>query len=169
MRPSIPVLQDALERLKLCQEVHALVCTVLQLHKDEMQARFEASITQDFVRGDKNLYLSRQPNRKLHDRQLLTFTFEEQIGKHNSIFKLVVTARLHPVFHVNNLRPCSTTSLRHAILVTTPKGDDDEFEVSHISAVCINSLPGRRGRYLLFMTHFMDDDIPCVKRGRVRV
>jgi hypothetical protein len=28
--------------------------------------------------------------------------------------------------------------------------------------MCIKSLPGRRGKYLLFMTHFCDDDIPHV-------
>jgi hypothetical protein len=42
------------------------------------------------------------------------------------------------------------------------EGDDEEFDVSHISFVCIKSLHGRRGKYLLFMTHFRDDDIPLV-------
>jgi hypothetical protein len=37
MRPSIPVSQDASERLRLLHEVHALVRSVLDLHKDEMQ------------------------------------------------------------------------------------------------------------------------------------
>jgi adenylate kinase family enzyme len=46
--------------------------------------------------------------------------------------------------------------------VTVPQGNDEEFDVSHISAVCIKSLLGRRGKYLLFMTHFSDDDIPHV-------
>jgi hypothetical protein len=39
MRPSIPVSQDAATRLRLLQEVHTLVRSVLHLHKDEMQAR----------------------------------------------------------------------------------------------------------------------------------
>jgi hypothetical protein len=39
MRPSIPVSQDASERLKLLHELDAMVRSVLQLHKDEMQAR----------------------------------------------------------------------------------------------------------------------------------
>jgi hypothetical protein len=34
--------------------------------------------------------------------------------------------------------------------------------VCHIYAVCIKSLPGRRGKYSLFMTHFKDDNIPLV-------
>jgi hypothetical protein len=46
--------------------------------------------------------------------------------------------------------------------VIVHEGDDEEFDVSHIFAVCIKSLPGRRGKYLLFMTHFRDDDIPHV-------
>jgi hypothetical protein len=70
-----------------------------------------------------------------------------------------VTLRLHPVFHVNNLRPCAV-SLRPSVPVTVLEGDDDEFHVSHIFVVCIKSLPGRRGIYLLLMTHFRDDDIP---------
>jgi hypothetical protein len=66
------------------------------------------------------------------------------------------------MLHVNNLRPCSTTSLRSNVPITVYEGDDDEFEVSHISAVYIKSLLGRRGRYLLFMTHFSEDGIPPI-------
>jgi hypothetical protein len=87
---------------------------------------------------------------------------EEQIGKHTYRLKLPATVRLHHVFHVNNLRPGSTAPLRPDVPVTVPEGDDEEFDVSHISALCINSLPGRRGKYMLFMTHFSDDDIPHV-------
>jgi hypothetical protein len=46
--------------------------------------------------------------------------------------------------------------------MTVREGDDDEFEVSHISVVCIKSLLGRRGKYLLCMTHFTHDDNPPV-------
>jgi transposase InsO family protein len=53
MRPSIPVSQDATSRLRLIQEVHTMVRSVLQLHKDEMQARTEPSIAPHFTRGDK--------------------------------------------------------------------------------------------------------------------
>jgi hypothetical protein len=168
MRPSIPVSQDATERLRLLQDVHTLVRSVLQLHKDEMQARTEPSTAPHFARGDKvsivtaNLFLRGQPIRKLRDKQLGPFTVEEQIGKHIYILKLPTTVRLHHVFHVNNLRPCSTAPLRPALPVTVPEGDDEEFDVSHISTVSIKSLPGRRGKYLLFMTHFSDDDIPRV-------
>jgi hypothetical protein len=99
---------------------------------------------------------------KLKDRQLGLFSVEEQIGKHSYRLKLPTTVRLHHVFHVNNLRTCSTAPLRLAVLVIVPQGDDKEFDVSHISAICIKSLPRRRGKYLIFMTHFSDDDIPHV-------
>jgi hypothetical protein len=38
MRPSIPVSQDATERLRFLHEIHTMVRYVLQLHKDEIQA-----------------------------------------------------------------------------------------------------------------------------------
>jgi hypothetical protein len=38
-RPSFPVSQDATERIRLLQEVHTMVRSVLQLHKNEIQAR----------------------------------------------------------------------------------------------------------------------------------
>jgi hypothetical protein len=49
MRPLLPLSQDASERLKLLQEVHAMVRTVLPFYKDEMQARSEPSTTPHFV------------------------------------------------------------------------------------------------------------------------
>jgi hypothetical protein len=167
-RPSNPVSQDATERLRLLQEVHAIVLSVLQLHKDEMHARTQPSTSPHFVRGDKvsvvtaNLFLRRQTNTKLRDRKLGAFTIEELIGKQSNRLKLPATVRLHHVLHVNNLRPCSTAPLRPAVPVTTLEGDHEKFDVSHIFAVCIKSLPRRRGKYLLFMIHFNDDDIPHV-------
>jgi hypothetical protein len=109
-----------------------------------------------------NIFLRGQPDRKLIERPLGPFTVEEQIGKHIYGLKLPATIQLHRVFHVNNLRPCSTAPLRPALPVTVHEGDDEEFNVSHIYVVCIKSLTGRRGKYLLFMTHFSDDDIPLV-------
>jgi hypothetical protein len=147
MRPSIPVSQDATKRLKLLQEVHALVRLVLQLHKDDMQSRLKPSSAPHFVRGDKAtvvtkyLFLRRQPNMNLRDRQLGPFIVEEQIGQRIYILKLPATIRLHPMFHVNNLRPCSLASLRPFVPAEVPKGDDEEFEVSYISVVCVNILP----------------------------
>jgi hypothetical protein len=143
MRPSIPVSHNASGRLRLLHEVHALVRSVLQLHEGEMQARSEPSTAPHFVRGDKvtivtkNILLRGHFYMKLRDRELGPFTFEEHsIGKHNYILKLPATMRLNPMFHVNNLRPCSTASLGHVVPVTC-LGDYEEFDVSHISDVCI--------------------------------
>jgi hypothetical protein len=137
-----------------------MVRSVLQLHKDEMHARSERSTAPHFVRGDKvtivakNIFLRGQPNKKVRDRQLGPSTVE-QIEKHSYILKLPATIRLHPVllFYVNTLGPCLAASLRLAASMNVPKGDDKEFDVSHISAVCIKSLPERRGKYSLFITH----------------
>jgi hypothetical protein len=52
--------------------------------------------------------------------------------------------------------------MRPSVPVIVAKGDDAEFEISHISAVCIKLELGRQGKCLLFMTHFMDDDTPLV-------
>jgi hypothetical protein len=145
-----------------------MVRSLLQVHKDEMKTRTKPSTCPHFVGGDKvsgvaaNLFLRGQPNSKLRDRQLGPFTVEEQIGKHSRKLKLPTTIRLHHVFHVKSLRPCSTAPLRQDVPVTVLEGDDEEFDVLHISTMCIQSLPGSRGKYLLFMTHFNDDDIPPI-------
>jgi hypothetical protein len=87
---------------------------------------------------------------------------DKEIGIHRCILKLLATLRLHSLFHIHNLRPNSTTSLRPSFPVTILEGDDEEFDVSHISDVCIKSLHERPGKYLLFMAHFSDDEIPLV-------
>jgi hypothetical protein len=53
MRPSIPVSQDAFERLYLLLAVHTMGRSVLNFHKDDIQVRSELSTTPHFVRGDK--------------------------------------------------------------------------------------------------------------------
>jgi hypothetical protein len=135
MPPSIPVSQDATQRLRLLKEIHILVRYVLQIHKDEMQARTKPSTTPYVVTRDKvsivtsSLFLREQPNMKLKDIELGPFTMEEQIGKHYYRLKLPATVRLHHVFHVNNLRPYYTAPLRPVVPVTVPEGDDEEFDV----------------------------------------
>jgi endonuclease YncB( thermonuclease family) len=67
-----------------------MVRTVLQVHKDEVQARPKPSTTPHVIRGDKvtiateNLFMRGQPNQKPRYRQLGPFTIEEQIGKYSS-------------------------------------------------------------------------------------
>jgi hypothetical protein len=134
-----------------------------------MQAHSEPSTAPHFVQGNKvtivakNLFLRGQPNRKLRDRQLGSLSVDEHIRKHIYILKLPATTRLHPVLHVNNFKPYYASSLRCVVPVAVPKGDDDEFGVFLVFVVCIKSLlPGHRGKYVLFMTHFNDNDIPQV-------
>jgi hypothetical protein len=142
----------------LCYSYTKTICkraqSRLQRHTSLEETRCQSSQQTFFLRG--------QPNRKLIDKHLGPFSMEEQIGKHSYRLKVPATLRLHHVFHVNNLRPFSTAPLRPAVPVTISEGDDEEFDVSHISVVCIKSLPGRRGKYLLSITHFNDDDIPPV-------
>jgi hypothetical protein len=101
MRPSIPVSQDASKRLKLLHEVHALVLSVFQLHKDDMQARSKPSTAPHVVRRDevivvtKHLFLRGQPNMKLRDRRFGPFTMEGHIGKQSYKLKLLATICLH--------------------------------------------------------------------------
>jgi hypothetical protein len=74
MRPTILVSQGTTKWLKLLQEFHALVRSVLQLHKNEMQAHLEPSIVPHLLRGENvtvvtnNLFLRGHPNRNLLDR-----------------------------------------------------------------------------------------------------
>jgi hypothetical protein len=121
-----------------------MVRSVLQLHKDEMQARTEPATSPHFARGDKvpvvrtNLFLRGQPNRKLINKQLGPFTVKEQTRKHSYRLKLPTTLRLHLVFRVKNLRPCSTAPLRPVVPVTVPEGDDEEL-TSRTSLLCASS------------------------------
>jgi hypothetical protein len=146
IRPSIPVSQDATKRLELLQEIYALVRTVLQttrmrcklVHNRRQHRTYSFEETrcqslQSISSFEDNLVVSCVID------HLDVYTFEEQIGKHGYILRLRATFRLHPVIHVDKLRLCSTTSLRPAVPITVPKGDNEEFDVSHISLVCSKS------------------------------
>jgi hypothetical protein len=76
----------------------------------------------------------------------------EKIGGKKNILELPYTIRLNTVFHVNNLRQCPTHTLRPAIPDTT-LDDDDMYDLDRISVVKMDTLPGRRGKYMLFCTH----------------
>jgi hypothetical protein len=52
----------------------------------------------------------------------------ENIGANIYIFEVPFTVGLHVVFHVNNLRPCPTATLRPYVPVTAPKDEDDEYD-----------------------------------------
>jgi hypothetical protein len=110
-----------------------------------------------------NLFLRGQPNRKLKDNLLRPFdsggaNWEAQLQIETSIDSTLTSCV--PCEQFTTVLYRSTTP---HVPVTVPEGDDEEFDVSHISVVCNKSLPRRQGKYLLFMTHFDDDDIPPVR------
>jgi hypothetical protein len=66
------------------------------------------------------------------------------------------------MFRVNNLRPYPTAKLRPSVPVATLWDEDDEYDFDRISAAEIDNVQERRGKYLLFYTHFQDEHIPHV-------
>lgn len=169
MRPTIPISLDAQDRIKDIRAIHEAVRSILTLHKDEMtvppQTRKVGEAPKLRV-GDKamiitkRLFLRGQANTKLKDRHIGPFEIIEKIGEHSYRLKLPPAVRLHPVFHINNLRPCETAPLRPTQPIVTGSGDDDdEFQVERITAVKIGTPPGRRGKYLMFLTYFADATI----------
>jgi hypothetical protein len=151
MRPSIPVSQYASnKRFKMLKEVDALGRSMLRLQKNKIHAHSEPH----FVRGDKmtivtkSIFLRGHPNMNLHDRQLGPLSIEEQIWKQSYKLKLPTIVRSLSLFHVNNSRPCSTTSLRHGVLVIVPEGDE-EFDFSHIC--CVHQVFTRTPRQTLVL------------------
>jgi hypothetical protein len=51
------------------------------------------------------------------------------------------TIRLHPLFHVINLRSCPTVTLRPCVHVTTLE-DDGEYEIDHTSIIMMARADG---------------------------
>jgi hypothetical protein len=133
----------ARERLQLQREVYELCTYVLRLHMDYMQARSQPSIAPIFRQSDKlsivskRLFLRGQQNRKLKDRYLLVL---EKIGIGSYKIGLPYNVYVHPVLHVNNLHISPTTILRPSLLVTTTEGND-EYDITNISAIKIETVP----------------------------
>mmetsp|Transcript_32607 Transcript_32607/g.82239 ORF Transcript_32607/g.82239 Transcript_32607/m.82239 type:complete len:736 (-) Transcript_32607:576-2783(-) len=173
MRPTIAFSRDAQQRIQDMKEIHELVRSVLAVHKDELTVR--PSVRQQrnppiFNVGDRVsvdtrlLKVKGQPCKKLMDKQLGPFSIVEKIGGHSYRLKLPAGVKLHPVFHVNNLRPCPTAPLRPHVPLVVGTGDDsdDEYEIDKITSVKIGSMPGLRGTQLQFLVHFADESIAPV-------
>jgi hypothetical protein len=75
--------------------------------------------------------------------------------------ELSYNVRLHPLFHVDDLRPYPPATLRLSVYVTT-REDEDEYDIDHIFVVKIDNVARHRGKYLLFYTHSKDEQIPHV-------
>jgi hypothetical protein len=83
--------------LRMCYEYTRITCKlVLTRRHHETRIRLLQRV---FLRG--------QLNRKLKDRQLGHLTLLEKICAKNYRFELPFIVQLHPMFHVNNLRPCT--------------------------------------------------------------
>jgi hypothetical protein len=52
--------------------------------------------------------------------------------------------------------------IRPFVLVSTHEDEDDDDDLDRISAVKIGTFLRRRGKYLLFSTHFKNEQIPLV-------
>jgi hypothetical protein len=91
----------------------------------------------------------------------------ETIGAKSYIFELPSTARLHPVFHVHNLRRGPTASLRPYVSVSTLEDDDDQYDLGRISLAKVDIVLVRRGNYMMYYyTHFKDEHIPLIWHRR---
>ena len=170
MRPTIPLSVDAQMKIKQMRDVHTLVRSILAVHKKELTVRPRIRQLRDapqFHVGDNVsvvtnlLFIKGQANKKLMDKQIGPFEIVEKIGQHSYRLKMPPSSKLHPVFHVNNLRPCPTAPLRPAVPVVTGTMEEDnqEFEIDRISDVKIGPVPGRVGDQLQFLTHFADHSI----------
>lgn len=170
MRPTIPLSTDAQTKIQQMKDIHELVKSILAVHKDELTVRPTVRQQRDapqFHVGDKVtvitklLFIKGQPNKKLKDKQIGPFEIIEKIGQHSYKLRMPPTSKLHPVFHVNSLRPCPTAPLRATVPVVTGTEEEDnqEFQVERISSVKIGPVPGRKGDQLQFLTHFADQTI----------
>jgi hypothetical protein len=57
----------------------------------------------------------------------------EKIGAKSYILELPSNLRMHPEFHVNNLRPCPTATLHSYVHFTIFEGDGDEYDIERIT------------------------------------
>jgi hypothetical protein len=86
-------------------------------------------------------FLLGQLNRKLNKvMQLGPFTVVVNIDANSYGLELPSIVRMHPVLHVNNLRPYRTVLLHHYVPVTTHE-DDYQYDLARISVDKIDTSP----------------------------
>ena len=158
----IPV--SAADRLQNIADTQMVVRELLKLSKDRQSASSTTSFPEFAVNdlvylSTKGLRIKSQRCKKLMDRRLGPFKVLERIGRRSYRLQLHRGSRLHPVFHVDVLSPASTsTPLRPHIVDAVD--DEVEYEVARITDVKLDSWPRRRGRYVLFLTHYVGYDRP---------
>jgi hypothetical protein len=80
MRPSISLSQDATERLRLLQEIHTMVRSVLHLHKDEMHARTLRQRRQGVSRHNKPFFCADNQTGNTETDTLDIFQWRSRLG-----------------------------------------------------------------------------------------
>ena len=148
----------------------------LRLSKDRM-AHSDIPVV-EFQPGDlvylitKGLIIKQQRNHKLRDRQLGPFKVIRKVGNRSYAIALTKGHKLHNVFHVDKLRPAtSSRPLRQGLSVTdeitADATDEEEFEVAAITDVKISAFPKRRGPQLLFWTVWKTEEPSWEPYGNV--
>ena len=167
---------EATERVQLLKDTHAAVQESLRLSKDIM-AHSDIPVV-EFQPGDlvylitKGLIIKQQRNHKLRDRQLGPFKVIRKVGNRSYAIALTKGHKLHNVFHVDKLRPAtSSRPLRQGLSVTdeitADATDEEEFEVAAITDVKISAFPKKRGPQLLFWTVWKTEEPSWEPYGNV--
>ena len=152
------------ERLTKIADTQAVVKELLKLSKERQAAR-RTSYTPTFVPGDlvylstKGLNIRSQNCQKLKDRFIGPYKVLQTVGKTSYKLQLPKGFRLHPVFHVDVLKPAeSDTPLR--VLPVDAVDDDTDYGIEKITEVKLDNWPRRRGLYVLFKTYYTGYDHP---------
>ena len=152
------------ERLIKLADTQAVVKELLRLSKDRQAAR-RSTPTPVFQPGSmvylstKGLNIRSQNCQKLKDRFIGPYKVLQTVGKTSYKLQLPKGFRLHPVFHVDNLKPANSDSpLR--ILHVDAVNDDTDYQIDRITEVKLDNWPNRRGLYVLFKTYYTGYDHP---------
>ena len=155
---------EAIDRLTKLADTQAVVKDLLKLSKDRQAAR-RTSYTPTFKPGDlvylstKGLNIHSQNCHKLKDRFIGPYKVLHTVGKTSYKLQLPQGFRLHPVFHIDVLKPAEfDTPLR--VLPVDAVDDDTDYVVDRIVEVKLDKWPRRRGLYVLFKTYYSRYDLP---------